>query len=148
MSQNQQELGFTPKESLFSKYALYAVIGVFATSIIIFFSNRALGEEEFEFSEKVLLSQEDVTLASDDLRTQEEIESQAYQNLVIAQAVYDQEALNSRSQQQILCNYVENTSKLMYTELEPYMTEEMTTLHDIAEEARECKEGYTAPSFF
>ncbi len=36
----------------------------------------------------------------------------------------------------------------MYTELEPYMTEEMTTLHDIAEEARECKEGYTAPSFF
>lgn len=151
MSQNQQnqlELGLPKKESYFTNIAPYAVIGVLIASIIIFFSNRALGEEEFQFSERVLQSQKDVTIASDSLTLQEQEESDAYQVLMKAQVAYDMEAAESRDQEQILCLEVETSVKLMYAELEPYMTDDMATLHDIAEEARECKDGYFAPDLF
>ena len=149
MEKSQLPLGFQPKTGLsFASIAPYAFLGMVAFSIIIFFSNRAFGEEEFEFSERVLQSQKDVTIASESLTLQEQEESDAYQVLVAAQVAYDAEAAESRDQEQILCLEVETSVKLMYAELEPYMTDDMATLHDIAEEARECKDGYSAPDLF
>ena len=149
MEKSQQELGFSPKTGLsFASIAPYALGVVVIASIVIFFSNRALGEEEFEFSENVVKTQEDVTAANASLTLQEEKESEAYQAYLEAERLYNIEQDATRSQEEIVCNYVEISAKLMYSELEPEMTSEMQTLHDAAEDARECIPGYSAPSLF